>query len=323
MATTVRVTETYDMKTTVGKIGLIGIHTPTGEQIRRLYPGLVKNHRFVRVLKCDVFGACASYLPADPLQVGVTSGAVAPEDMFNPILFKAVTNESFDTIVSKVYGATDVSLLGSVNEENPNFTEADAFSVYYSLLASKGWRKAMPQSGFGLKGLVPLAHTLITNYGNVKAPGNNYVLSDDGETPIAEPELSEVPVWTISGNTDNVNAGIVYRGKSVRMPKFPLHVFGPENWDAIPNLNLVKTFVACIIVPPARLNEFYYRMRVSWTLRFEEVIPTTEVANGGSMLQIGSRSYGRDYQYENSKAELPNSLNAVDTVDVELNKIMG
>lgn len=322
MATTVKVTETYDMKTTVGKLGVIGIHTPTGEQIRRLYPGLVKSHRFVRVLKCDVIGACASVLPADPLQVGVTAGAVAPEDMFNPILFKAVTNESFDTLVSKIYGSTDVNLLGSVNKTEDPFSAVDAFKVYYSMLASKGWRKSMPQSGFGLKGLVPLAHTVLMNYGQVKAPSTKYVLGEDGETPVPVQDMESVPSWTAASLIDTVSAGLMYRGKSVRMPKFPLH-FAPEAWDAIPTINLVKTFVACIIVPPARLNEFYYRMRVTWTLRFEEVIPSTEYSNGSAMLQIADRSYARSYDYTTSKVELTNSVDSVDTVDVDIDKIMG
>lgn len=322
MATTVKVTETYDMKTAVGKLGVIGIHTPTGEQIRRLYPGLVKSHRFVRVLKCDVIGACASVLPADPLQVGVTAGAVAPEDMFNPILFKAVTNESFDTLVSKIYGSTDVSTLGSVNSNQPSFTTDDAFKVYYSLLASKGWRKSMPQSGFGLKGLVPLAHTVLMNYGQVKAPSTKYVLGEDGEIPIPVQDVESVPVWASSSIVNDTSAGLMYRGRPVRMPKFPLH-FGTENWDAIPNINLVKTFVACIIVPPARLNEFYYRMRVTWTLRFEDVIPATEFDNGASMLVTANYSYARSYDYTTSKSDLTNSVDSVDTVDVDIDKIMG
>lgn len=325
MATTVRITETYDLKTTVGKLGFIGIHTPTGEQVRRLYPGLVKNHRFVRVLNCDVVGACASVLPADPLQVGVTAGAVAPEDMFNPILFKAVSNESFDTIVSRVYGQTDVSSLGSVNVGENASTDPiqNAFDIYYALLASKGWRKSMPQSGFGLKGLVPLAHTVLSNFGNVERPSNKYVLSEDGETPEPVPDIDGVPSWTAANSVSEIASGVLYRGKSVRMPKFPLHMNAPENWDAIPNLNLVKTFVACIVVPPARLNEFYYRMRVTWTLRFEEVVPSTEFGGGSALLNTGRVSYGRGYDYTTSKSELASSVDAVDTVDVDINKIMG
>lgn len=142
---TVRITETYDMKTTVGKLGVVGIHTPKWGQMLRLYPGLMMQHKFARFKKCDIVGACASVLPADPLQVGVEAGMVAPEDMFNPILMKAVTNESFDTIVNMIYNAPNVQALGSVNEvktDGTNISPEDAMDIYYGLLEqSKKWKK--------------------------------------------------------------------------------------------------------------------------------------------------------------------------------------
>lgn len=142
---TVRITETYDMKTSVGKLGVVGIHTPKWNQMLNLYPGLVMQYKFAKFKKCDVVGACASVLPADPLQVGVSAGMVAPEDLFNPILMKAVTNEGFDTIVNMIYSASGVSNIGSVNEvetDGTDITADDAMNIYYALLEqNKKWKK--------------------------------------------------------------------------------------------------------------------------------------------------------------------------------------
>lgn len=321
--TTVKITETYDLRTSVNKIGLIGVHTPQLTLLRKLYPGLMKNHRFVRFVKCDVAGACASVLPADPLQIGVTAGDVAPEDMFNPILYTAVTNESFDSIVARVYGLTGVSALGSVDAGDVASADSESmFKAYYALLSENGkYRKVMPQSGFMIKGLTPLAHTLISPFGNVMPQGNSQALSEDGETPIPVPDMDNVPklndVWT------NVpGPSTFYRGRAVRMPKFPLHL-DLESVDDIPYPNIPKTYVLAMIIPPARLNQFYYRMRVTWTVRFEEVCSTLEAGNFGVYYSdVGANARGTNYTYESSKSELPGSTDTVDTDSVDIEKIM-
>ena len=42
---TVRISETYDLSTKVGKMGIVGIHTPTGSLIDKLWPGLVLQYK--------------------------------------------------------------------------------------------------------------------------------------------------------------------------------------------------------------------------------------------------------------------------------------
>lgn len=323
MATTVKITETYDMKTTVGKMGLVGIHTPQVTQLRALYPGLLKNHRFFRFVKCDVVGACASVLPADPLQVGVESGKVAPEDMFNPILYKAVTNTSFDTIVARVRALSDVSALASVEEGDalPTFDEETNFKIYYALLSEKGkWRKSMPQNGFRITGLVPLAHTLVSTFGNVGPNmGNDNVLGEDGESPVPVPEMDIPDVTNIWATESDGSKSVYFRGRTVKMPKFPCHV-GLEDETAIPYPAIPTTQVLALVLPPARLHEFWYRMRVTWTIRFENVCSTLEAGSGGAYGRIGAMSRGSNYVASSSKMD--SSVDMVDADNVELTKVM-
>ncbi|ADB24814.1 ORF9 [Chimpanzee stool associated circular ssDNA virus] len=87
----VKVSETYDLSTQTDKMGFVGIHTPEGKLVYNMWSGLFKNFRKFRYASCDVTMACASMLPADPLQIGVEAGDIAPQDMFNPILYKAVS----------------------------------------------------------------------------------------------------------------------------------------------------------------------------------------------------------------------------------------
>lgn len=322
MAVTVKISETYDLKTTTNKLGIIGVHTPSSRQLRTMYPGLVKNYKFARLLKCDIVGACASVLPADPLQVGVSSGSIAPEDMFNPILYKPVSNESFETIVSRIYATTDVTTLGSLAKEDSTLSP---FDVYYSLLAeNKRWKKAMPQRGFGLRGLYPICYQMINTFGQtIPANVKDNVLAEDGTAVISETDDTGV---TIAGGTNWANSAeqrhaVTFRGKSVKMPRIPMH-YGPEDVTSVEPFYIPKTWVALFLVPPCRLHEIYYRMRVTWTIRFEGLATAQEFAKISDMSTLASYSYGKDYTYPSSKAELEHSESMVDTNGMDLNKIM-
>lgn len=320
---TVKITETYDLKTTVNKMGLLGIHTPTVTLLRRLYPGLLKNHKFVRFLKADVVGACASVLPADPLQVGVSAGSVAPEDLFNPILYKAVTNQSFDTLVNRITDPATQTLLGSMNGDNVSISSsATQFAIYYSLLAENGeFRKAMPQSGFAIKNLVPICHTLVSNYGNV-GPIQTANVMDYEENAYDVPDLSTVPhTGGALASTVDKSTAMVFRGKSVKMPKLPIHT-GLESWDAIPEPSFVKTMVAMLVIPPARLHEFYYRVRITWTVQFLDICTTNSMSNGSDISINGSAGYLKTYNYTKSENELDQSETMVDATNVDIEKIM-
>lgn len=319
---TVRITETYDMKTTVGKLGVVGIHTPKWGQMMRLYPGLMMQYKFARFKKCDIVGACASVLPADPLQVGVSSGKVAPEDMFNPILMKAVTNEGFDTIVNMIYNASQVQTLGSVNEvetDGTDITSDNAMDIYYALLEqNKKWKKAMPQNGFMMRGLVPIAHTLLSTYGTTYKPTNEVVEAGKAQAP----NISIVNASNQDAVAGGTSKAITFRGRPVRMPKFPLQVFQHDGTGQVTNYPDLETFVACLVLPPAKLHEFYYRMRVSWTVEFTNLISTTDYGTIANIEQNGIISHGANYAYAQSKSKLENETDMADTTDVDIKKIM-
>lgn len=329
MAVTVKITETYDMKTSVGKIGVVGVHTPRINLLQRLYPGLVKNFKFVRFMKCDVVGACASMLPLDPLQVGVEAGDVAPEDTFNPILYTAVTNTSFDNITARIRGVslTGEQVYDSVQAGDLLPTSSDEtanFNTYYALLADdKKFRKSMPQSGFRIRGLIPLAHTLVTNYGQLKSPSRNYSVDAITSGGVVGVDNLDVPNIDGSFQVSGSSPSYIFRGKSVRMPKFPLHQ-SLEAWNQSPSDSafIPETYVMAMILPPARLHEFYYRMRVSWVVRFEGLMPSTEVATSGALNYIGQYAHDSNYQTVESDSKMETNLDMVSSDDVFIEKIM-
>lgn len=321
---TVRITETYDMKTTVGKLGVVGIHTPKWGQMMRLYPGLMMQYKFARFKKCDIVGACASVLPADPLQVGVSAGMLAPEDMFNPILMKAVTNEGFDTIVNMIYNATQVQSLGSVNEvetDGEDITADNAMDIYYALLEqNKKWKKAMPQNGFMMRRLVPIAHTLLSTYGDTQKP--TIGRAGGAGTPFVSGTQMLVQPTSQDGVAIQTATAMTFRGRPVRMPKFPLQVFQHDGTGQVSSYPDLETFVACIVLPPAKLHEFYYRMRVSWTVEFTQLISTTDYGTIANVEQNGVISHGSNYSFAQSKTKLETTTDMADTTDVEIKKIM-
>lgn len=304
--TQVRITETYDLSTEVDQLGIIGIHTPSSVPINDLYPGLVINNRKIRLVGCDVTIACASMLPADPLQIGTEAGSIAPQDMFNPILYTAVSNDRFNTIQNRIMAGTNVSDYGSVGKAD--LLLDDDFAVYYALLAdSDGWKKAMPQSGLSMTGLYPIVYEVLSPQA---APG---VVNRNGIT-------SGVATLDDLNTTETVQVNL-FRGNSKRMPAIPLHLYpgddavadGSGNW-------FPTTYVACIVMPPAKLHKLYYRMAVTWTYEFIDVIPVTEYATGTFLENFGSHAYASDYASQSSKMDTK-----TDTVDVKgasITKIM-
>ena len=166
-------------------MGFLGIHTPDGKLVYSMWKGFFQNYRKMRFVSCDVAMACASMLPADPLQIGVEAGDIAPQDMFNPILYKAVSNDSMSMLLNKIYAGGQTSESGIVLSKNSissqnepvfNFSatkEIDQFAMYYGLLSdSDGWKKAMPQAGLNMRGLVPLTFSLFATQGQPQIVGN-------------------------------------------------------------------------------------------------------------------------------------------------------
>lgn len=328
----VRVSETYDLSTKVNKMGIVAIHTPESDLITRHWKGLFMNYDKFRLVSCDVAMACASMLPADPLQIGIEAGSIAPQDMFNPILYKAVSNDSMNTFLQFMYGQ-DVSALEGVvamsknsvlDVHDTNFFTSDGsaldqFSMYYSLLSnSDGWKKAMPQAGLQMKGLYPLVFQRLSNVGFT---GNKF-LNDEGS--------AYVPVLSDSAVTDGVlNYARFMRGNAVKMPSVPTTYFvnSPVSSNVegtkqhtMDAASLPSCYVGLIILPPAKLNQLYYRLKVTWTVEFTGVRSLTEISNWTNMASIGALSYGTDYSEQSTKMSVTTSM--VDTDGADVTKVM-
>ena len=119
--------------------------------------------------------------------------------MFNPILYKACSNDSMSNLLNRLYAGAHSSggafiAKNSVTSDNePDFhfsssQDIDQFAMYYGLLSdTSGWKKAMPQAGLQMKGLVPITWSLLTTQGqpnvigNLGAGSNAMLYPDSGE----------------------------------------------------------------------------------------------------------------------------------------------
>ena len=319
----VRISETYDLSTKVDKMGLIGVHTPGLETISQLYYGFLMNYKKYRLVGCDITLACASMLPADPLQIGTEAGDIAPQDMFNPILYTAVSNDSFNTLINRIYGLGPVSgsslvgpqsIVASGDDAFPNALDGvDQFNVYYALLASEGWKKAMPQSGLSMHDLYPIVYEVVDNYGNMNAitAGQSSAINT----------LLRANVTTDTGeDITGTYLASVFRGDSKRMPALPTHrkqtVGALSDWaNPFPT-----TYVAAIITPPAKLHKLYYRMRVTWAIEFFDPVPSTEFDTLAGLNLSGQRTYASDYAAQSKNMD--DTTDMVDVKDADVTKIM-
>lgn len=326
---TIQLRETYDLSTTVNRMGLIGIHTPSMELIKKLYPGFVLNYKKVKAVKMDLALASASLLPADPLQVGVESGEIAPQDLFNPILYRAVSTDSFNTIMNRVYAMNDLNVNASLvtpgTVGNDPFTSTNSTDVYYSLLSEDGWAKAMPQSGFTMRNVRPLVYEMLNTFGNTLMP-------------LSSTSLNTVNVVNNQGaEWNSTNTAQTFRGSSRPMPAIPTlsgqtvrsaglstadtEVVGSWNIPVAKVNNIPKTFCAIICLPPAKLHRLFFRISIVWTVSFFEVCSTVERATLGQMNNLGTSVYSNQIIETTSKV-LDHENSTIDTRDVDATMIM-
>lgn len=331
---TIRVSETYDLRTAVNKLGLLGIHTPSTQMIARLYPGLLLNYKYMHIDKCDFGIACASTLPADPLQVGTESGDIAPQDLFNPILYRAVSNDAFETIVNRIYGSDlnpinagqDGSVTAAATIGNSPFTGyQNTTSIYYSLLSEDGWRKAMPQSGFAMNNLVPLVYSMVNTFGNTMIPASSSSLN------------TATQVGADGSVSNNSGMASTFRGPTMPMPRLPTitqSIIQPT-WVGsssqpstipLPSFSKIpKTFVALICVPPAKQHILFYRLRVVWTITLSEPVTLPARSDLGSISNVGAYQYS-DWTTTSGSKTLEDAgaseNGTIDGVDVDIEQIM-
>lgn len=312
---TVRIAETYDLHTVQNTVSLIGIHTPGTASIRRQYGGFLDNYKFMRLKGCNVTCACASYLPADPLQVGFETGKIAPQDMFNPILYKAVSNTAFETLVSSLYSnaavnyGTDNSVNGiAVAPGNEgSLANVNSWDLYYAILGYPGWKKAMPQAGFSMRGLRPFVHSLASTFGNVNNP-----LPNAGN-------MNNLYASDFHGDvTGTINVPRIIRGKAFPLGKIPTRVQSPSATSK--DFQIPTTWVGVCVLPPYAMNTLYYRLRVVWSIEFFTPRSTLEYEDYDTMAFFGDEMYYCNYN--NFKSNMDATTNTVDTIGAEIEKIM-
>lgn len=321
----VRIAETYDLRTAVNKLGLLGIHTPSSSLLARLYPGFLLNYKFIKLLRCDFAIACASTLPADPLSVGTESGDIAPQDLFNPILYRAVSNDALETIINRIYGSDlspislgqDGSVTAAATVGNSPFTGyANTSNMYYTLLSEDGWRKAMPQTGFSMSDLIPLVYNVVNNFGNTLLPSSSS-------------SLNTVKAIKADGSTEN-NSGLAttFRGHTMPMPRIPTTTNPITATDSVVNFpvfsKIPKTFVAAIVVPPAKQHLLFYRLRVVWTIEFTDPVSIPARADLVGINNVGAYMYSDWTTVGTKLSDLKDGQeeSTVDTVGVEAEQIM-
>jgi hypothetical protein len=248
----------------------------------------------------------------------------------------------------------------SVSAENtPEFgfdstRDIDQFAMYYGLLSdTSGWKKAMPQAGLQMKGLVPLTWSILATQGqpNVSAyPSNQFWYPDDGTKDgkisvhnaaigrYMRGDTRRMPavdtmVMTSDGHFDNnSSAGVVPADNSGSSPTvgdiiggFPAESGQEYSNLIVPNLDLPNCFVAAVVLPPAKLNRLYYRLKVTWNVEFSQPRPLTDLTNWFGLANAGVMSYGSDYLTQSTlitKGKDANKQGMVDAGDMEITKVM-
>lgn len=322
----IKLSETYDLSTAVGKMGLVSIRSPNLNYIEKKYPGFVRNFKFVRVVSGNVKISCASMLPADPLQIGVTAGKIAPADAFNPLLYKAVSNESWEGLVNRMYATANVftSLSDSVKYSSggdafPLASSEDSTRAYYALLSDPSFKKAHPQAGLNMTGLKPLVFPLLHTLGQpssgvaqTSAPGSDAIgLAGAGDVA-----------------TVIQLAGSYMKGSPVPMPRVPTASSGYSGSDGSVGINkgyLPICYCAVIITPPSELNLLYYRLVCEWYVEFSVPRSDMQLATMGGAAELGRWSRTQTYGTPPSLSSVSSTAVADGSVDadgIELQKVM-
>lgn len=333
----VKVRETYDLHTSKDKMSIIGVHTPMADIIKKSYPGLLMQCKAYRPVSCDVKIACASMMPLDPLGVGTTDGDIAPEDVFNPILYKAMSNFGMSQIDHYINGQMFGSSFGGstmraeidgvMADDNPG--GYDDFSLYYGLLAqTHEWKHANPQSGMSMTGLKPLVYEVLNTAGqNMASLGINQINNvgtDDGYQSTGTATPGAIQTYNFRGSAKpmpmlNTTA---YDTQVMNTPQTGFYTSSAGD-NVVLNKQVgvpaPKVYVGCIIIPPSRLHQLFYRMVVEWTLEFSQVRSIQDITTWRSLCAYGDSTYARSYDYEASS--LSSKTTMVDTT-TDIEKVM-
>lgn len=334
----VKVRETYDLHTVKNKMSVIAIHTPDAKIIKANFPGLLMQCKAYRPYSCDVRVACASVLPVDPLGVGLAEGDVAPEDLFNPILYKACSNFGMSQIEARIAHigtanlvTTDVDGNSATVDVDNLTTLADEFKVYYGLLSNAHeWKHANPQAGLEMKNLKPLVYEMLYSVGD-----NRVDNQEDVRFSMPNADGSKA-----------IGYGKCFKGNSKPMPMINCTAYssstiwpgfdtsqGGASTPAVGNHELdvpaPRIVCGCIIVPPSRLHELFYRMVVEWTLEFSMIRPISEITDWTGLERMADITHYQNYDYEATKKALTGDSDTIlesdtslATANVDIKKVM-
>lgn len=316
----VKVRETYDLHTLPNKMTVIAVHTPKADIVKRNYPGLLMNCKMYRPVHCDIRLACASMLPLDPKGIGTTEDDVAPEDVFNPILYKAVSNKSMSQIEQYINRNNDSGW--TVRGDSLDSTAGgvmplgDDFDLYYGLLANThDWKHANPQSGLSMSKVTPLVYEVLYNLGDNREDNNTNSSATLGIEP---------------NGTASAMSQIFFKGKAHPMPLMncttPIQSSGnlttrvagfsnsvdPQNAQC--GVPAPKVMCACLCIPPSRRHQLFYRMVVEWTLEFVGLRPLSEITTFAGVAIVGNAQHVMDYDFGDSKM-LTEGTDLVDTTE--------
>lgn len=336
----VKVRETYDLHTTKGKMTVIGIHTPKPDIIKRSYPGLLMQCRAYRPVSADVRIACASMLPLDPQGVGLAEGDVAPEDVFNPILYKAMSNKGMSQLEARINYLAHVPTSADVDGNTATVdvddvtSSSDEFDVYYGLLSNThDWKHANPQSGLSMSNLRPLVYEMVYNVGDQGTTTGELAYPTEYDAPNAFGSRIAGPVRGILGKAKEmpfINC-TTFKGDAARNPFSP---HSAETSNLPPNCELevpwINVVCGAIIVPPSRLHELFYRMVVEWTIEFSALRPIGEITSWvGLGTDIGGFTHYQNYSYAATKEAVTGDKETILEKDscmvsanVDINKVM-
>lgn len=296
-------TETYDLNTAIGELSMLAIHTPQAPAVKKMFKGFFQNYTKYKILGCNFRMVCASQQALDPSQIGLESGQVDPRDVLNPILFKACTGESINTLIDCIYNRTmdvDTSTendrsVGQIVTNNQNAKDA-----YYQLLADDSWRKSHPQAGLTVMGLKPMVHKIVSTQ-PFKWTGYDSGTGEHGLPSIGPASLtSNVPGGTESNSgfggpvsKDYANASLVGNQQVfisnglTEMPWLETTVDRSKNyfngsaatqkngkWEIN---NIPRVYLGALVLPPALLQRLFFRLQITWHIMFKDFRPAYEV----------------------------------------------
>lgn len=350
---TVSISETYDLHTQVNKMTMIGIHTPKKELIQKSYPGLCMNYKYFRIKSVDVALSTAQQLPLGVDQIGLDAGQIRPQDMMNPILYKAVSNDSWSTLEYRIKGIIDQGVISHsgyatvpvsgdmADAENDGCTGiADEHGVYYALLSNRdGFRVAHPQNGLRMKGLRPIvfqklySDAINTTKSNVSSDQTPSIIEYNGGSGTSfSPHIVKVS-----------NQPVEMRGRAVPMPRMNTTYLTGINpgWNASnmsyqPNgmgdgnpvnmqsemPDIPPVMLGAIILPPvsATTGILYYRMVCRAYIEFTDVRPISDVSSFYHLNEFASSVYHSDYAEQSKSMDVTTDM--VDIKNGDIEKIM-